>query len=246
MEKPLIGIVAPRYVGEKGRIFQDSTRFFNLVPTRIYEAGGIPSGILFPKNNYHDEVLSNYDGFVLQGGSIIESTQVNVVHHALTNGKPLLGICAGMQTIAAYEFIRKFLGKNISYELIEKYFNEHLSCFFLKKVPNHNKLDPFYIDRIEESKHPVILDNSIIKDVFSRSVINAPSVHNYAVRDGVFENSDLFRVTGRSEDGVIECVESNADNCLVGVQFHPELEDSNIKLFENTVNEARLVRKKES
>lgn len=243
MEKPLIGVVAPRYAGEKNRIFQDSTRFFNLVSNRIYEAGGIPAGVLFPNNTYQNDILNNYDGFVLQGGSVIESTQVNVVHHAIMHDKPILGICAGMQTIAAYEFIRKMLGNNISPKMIEKYFQEYFSKLFLKKVSNHNKLDPFYINRIEESKHRVILEDSQIKDLFKESVINMPSVHNYAVRYSIFANSDMFKVVGRSEDGVIECIESK-NNIIIGVQFHPELEVENIHLFENTVDEARLVRKR--
>ena len=64
-----------------------------------------------------------------------------------------------------------------------------------------------------------------------------PSVHGFIIKEGVFENSD-FEIVGRSEDGVIEAVEG-LEGFKIGVQFHPEIEKDNYKLFEKLVLECR-------
>lgn len=62
------------------------------------------------------------------------------------------------------------------------------------------------------------------------------TLHNSVAREEIFENDDcVFKVTGISDDNVIEVAESKSDWWCVGVQFHPELETENLKLFEKLI-----------
>ena len=65
------------------------------------------------------------------------------------------------------------------------------------------------------------------------------ALHNSVAREEIFENDDcVFKVTGISDDNVIEVTESKSDWWCVGVQFHPELETENLKLFEKLIEKS--------
>lgn len=80
---------------------------------------------------------------------------------------------------------------------------------------------------LDGSKHLVYLNGGILKRL-GGSVLLVNSYHREKL-----EKSSYFRVTGISEDGVIEAIEG--DNFMIGVQWHPEKDiDDNIfsqKLF---------------
>ena len=196
----------------------------------IKKAGGIPIGIFFPDNKFNMDVMKLCDGFLFTGGGVIESSQVQAVHYAITNNRPILGICLGMQTIAAYEWFKKTYGDKISYEIIEKEYKTEFENLFLERKEGHNNVNPFYTKDINKSKHGIKLSEGTLFNIFSSNYIFMPSVHSYIVKKNVFKNSDLFKITGISDDGVIEAIEG--DNFKIGVQFHPEIEKENIKLFE--------------
>ena len=244
MDKPLIGIIAPRHVGKKDRVFQNMVRFSAAFPHIIYLAGGIPVGVFFPNNEFNKDIMNACDGFVFQGGSIIESSQLLAVKYALESRKPLLGVCLGMQTMATFDW----LIQNGYYtdEQIINYYKQAMLERVLEKRKHHNNLDPFYLSKINKSKHEVNIDaNSRLYNIYNKKLITVPSVHNYAIKEEALANSKMFHIIGRSNDGSIEAIEANrSDLFAIGVQFHPELEDANLLLFEETVSEARLVRKR--
>ena len=82
MEKPIIGMISPRNTKED-KPFDNYTKFINTYPKRIIEAGGIPIGLVFPSGNFEIEQAELCDGFVLQGGPIIESYQINAIKYAI-------------------------------------------------------------------------------------------------------------------------------------------------------------------
>ena len=57
-----------------------------------------------------------------------------------------------------------------------------------------------------------------------------PSIHRYRLPNVV----DKLKVKGRAEDGTIEVIEYN--DKIFGVQFHPENESINNKLFKYIIN----------
>lgn len=65
--------------------------------------------------------------------------------------------------------------------------------------------------------HRVKLCNGKLKDICGVDTINVNSHHLQTVK-----NSHYFRVVGRSDDCLIEAIESNNNFFQIGVQWHPE------------------------
>lgn len=241
MTKPIIGIISP-YTEENDRPFFSQIKFVNNYSKRIVEAGGIPIGILFPDGEFHEELLNLCDAFLFTGGSKISSAQVNAVHYARIHSKPVLGICLGFQTFLAYNWVKCNL-KDLNYDIIKEIYKieeENEEADFLERINGHDKLDPFYLSRIEESKHDIKLNkDSILYKIYQKETISVPSIHNWGITE--FNNNDLFKATGKSLDGVIESIESVDSNWFsLGVQFHPELEDENLILFKYFIDSVKF------
>ena len=245
MSKPVIGMISPRSV-EEDRPFNNYTKFVNTYPKRIIEAGGVPIGIVFPDGKFEIEEVELCDGFILQGGPILESGQINTIKYAIDKKKPMLGICLGMQTMAGYNWVNNELGDVQTYEEIDNFFKPEHEDYFLEKREGHNELNPFYLSQIEKSKHNVTIDkDSRLYRIYEKELISVPSLHGYVVKDNAFEGSELFKVVGKSDDGTIEAIESlNPNHFMIGVQFHPELEDENNDLFKKLINEAKKTKRK--
>lgn len=92
----LIGIIYRESVSENGNkiyvIYQDMVN-------SIIKSGGIPIGI---DNKNIRIYLDLCDGFILQGGDEVDFKNFLVIEEIRKRGKPLLGICLGMQEIAMY------------------------------------------------------------------------------------------------------------------------------------------------
>lgn len=233
MGKPIIGIVSSRKV-DRENPFKNKTCFTDNFAKMVELSNGVPLGIVFPDGKFIEEEMEICDGFIFQGGSVIEPCQLMAIKYAIDNKKPILGICLGMQTMAAYEWF-----KGNSFNNIEKDYLEEYEKQYLKEAKGHNTVDPFLMSDIEKSKHEVILDkNSILYDIYKDDTLSFPSVHNYSVNESIFDKNSLFKITGKSKDGTIEVIESLDSNYwMVGVQFHPELEKNNLILFKEFVNQ---------
>ena len=163
MRKPLIGIITYRNIGEDDRPYSDFIKFQSVYVKYLMDNGAIPIGLSFPYGEFDVNNISMCDGFLFTGGSLIESYQIEVLDYAIKNKKPVLAICNGLQTIGAYEWLRKKFDYKIDSNKIEKFYEAKNEIKFLHKVENHNKLNPFYLSRIKESKHYVMLDKEYEK-----------------------------------------------------------------------------------
>ena len=241
MYKPIIGIVAPMHLS-KDRPFKNYIKFINNFPKRIISSGGIPIGLLFSDGKFNEEEAKICDGFLIQGGVNVDSYSINVINYALKNKKPVLGICLGMQTMVAFEWITSKLGDDITYEQIDNYYNYNLENEFMENKIGHNNVNPLYEKDIDKSKHEVYLDKkSRIYNIFGNDVINMPSLHNQVVKEKIIKKH--FKVTGYSKDKVVEAIESiDPNQWIVGVQFHPELEDKNNGIFKELIKQASKVK----
>ena len=221
--KPLIGITGN--FGDKG--CELAKGYYQ----SILEAGGSP--VVIPP--YMDSLalsslLEELDGIVLSGGSDMnpllvgeepipqlrginaerDVPELTLIRQAYNKQIPMLGICRGIQMLAAA------LGGSIYQDLGVQY----------KDAPliKHSQ------DLVrEQASHTAFIDkDSMLGNLFKNAglsendkaewMLPVNSFHHQAVR----ESGMRLRVSARSSDGVIEAVESSEHKSILGVQWHPE------------------------
>jgi putative glutamine amidotransferase len=160
----------------------------------------------------------DYDGVVILGGGDVDparyggdtdeptvhcvdtgadETEIDLVHGAIENGRPELGICRGLQLINV-----AFAGSLI----------EDLGPDSLHKI--HQPQPPM-------ASHPVqIAPDSLLASALGTDAITVQSGHHQAVR----RLGDRLRVVATAADGVVEAVELARpdEGWLLAVQWHPE------------------------
>jgi putative glutamine amidotransferase len=220
---PLIGI-ATGYAGpDPNRAF---VRLGNLnycdlnYSRRVERAGGLP--IFLP--HLHEDVdariaqtASMLDGLLLTGGEDVDPThygqdwfacdtpparerdhfELPLVRAFFETGKPMLGICRGIQLInvamggTLVQDIPHFVG------------------------PTHHSQSA----ETTESTHQVSLDESSrLARIFGAVTVDVNSHHHQAVDRAAAG----VKVVGRSEEGIVEAIEHAQHPYLIGVQWHPE------------------------
>lgn len=166
----------------------------------IAEAGGIPMILPYHAENI-DWALSIADGIVVTGarpGADVPDArrqfELQLVLGALKMGKPLLGICHGMQLI----------GECLGGELVTDLPTSNIS-HLPQDVPDIVAHDI------------TIVDGSGLADWAGGAVQHVNSLHRH-----VLMGEGRFRVTARATDGIIEAFEGETDAFCLGVQWHPE------------------------
>jgi len=227
MPAPLI-LVAP---GTQARGAEFSDRAVTLseaYPAAIIAAGGIPWIMpCTPVPEMIAESVRRCDGVMLTGGDDVmpelfkarlsprlratvsgtdparDLTEMLLLAETFRRRKPLLAICRGQQVL------------NVA-------FGGKLIVDIPSEVPgaiNHCRMD-----RKDAVVHPIQLaEGSLLAQIFGTTKLGVNSSHHQAVREAVCP----FRVSARSQDGVIEAMElSLAERRLLpyvlAVQFHPE------------------------
>lgn len=209
-KKPIIGVVMYPYTDkDNDKIYEVLTPIIE----SISKAGGVPIGI-FPTQiaNFQEEQLKNIpnltskekedivrqinmcDGIIKPGAIKLFDFDRFIYNYVFNNNNiPYLGICAGMQIMAAY-------GKGfIKNEKIEE------------SLVNHKSKDDAYA-------HEIVLFNGKLKDIIGEDVIRVSSRHSYKV-----PNSGVHNISALSYDNVIEAIESPYCDFNIGLQWHPEL-----------------------
>ena len=237
MKNPLIAIAGG--IAKDSRIEfvgEDYTRINNNYPKAIADAGGIP--VILPLIEDIDilvEQLSICNGLLLPGGNdvnplsykelprpllgssnaLVDWYHINLAKKALELNMPILGICRRCQILNV-----AFCGtlhQDISYATDSP---------ILHKQESH----------LSEKCHPIYIEeDSIIHEIFGDNYI-VNSAHHQAVK----EVAPNFKNTAVSPDGIIESIEMEGKNFVVGVQWHPEmlsLKDSvMLQLFEDFIS----------
>jgi len=192
-------------------------------PSVIYERLENLNGVLLPGGIDVDPVFYGQERApkLEDTDAALDQFEFRVLDHARRNRLPVLGICRGHQVMNVY----------YGGSLIQDIPSQHISDVTVK----HR-----YVPRIHpDAQHPItITPGSILHDVLQTERIVVNTIHHQAVE----RLAAGFGVSARSEDGIIEAMESTGDIFLVGVQFHPEKmsnDDRRMKaLFARFVKEA--------
>lgn len=171
-------------------------------------------------------VLDRIDGLLLSGGGDLNPLYVGeepvpglggvnakrdlpellLVRMAYDRQIPMLGICRGIQMIAAA------LDGQLYQDLGSQYCGDaqHNETPLIKHSQDLERSQPSHTVAIEP--------DSLLASVFACDHLAVNSFHHQAVR----EPGPHLRVSARSADGVIEAVESSEHKSIIGVQWHPE------------------------
>lgn len=163
------------------------------------------------------------DGLVLQGGADIDPAiygetrapetgttdpvrdrfELDLLHAFAAAGKPVLGICRGMQLI------------NVAYGGT---LHQDLSTCGAAAF-SHQRMELY-----DEHRHTVRFgEGSWLRQLYAGTQqLSVNSIHH----QGVKQLGHGLIADAWSEDGVVECVRDPARQFIVGVQWHPEFHDS--------------------
>ena len=203
---------------------------------QVIAAGGTP--LIIPPSADVDTIVStldHIDGLLLSGGADInplycgeepsphlrhinrerDLPELLVTQLAYNRQLPILGICRGIQTLAVA------LGGKVLQDV--------------QTAIKHSQ----DADRSEPT-HSVPLDKgSTLARLYNQERIYVNSFHHQAVG----EPGPRLRCTARSQDDLIEAVESTEFRAVMGVQWHPECLKEGLPLFCWLVDEASTYRR---
>jgi len=216
MTLPLIGITCNTLAATDTRPL--GFRLNQAYARAVIEAGGAP--VLIPIFGEGEALRATFDvlaGLLLPGGADVDPTRYGAAPHpmsgeadplldetelalarwALDEGKPVLGICRGLQCL-----------------------NVAAGGTLLQDVPTEvpNVL-PHNVDPRDAIAHSILVEAvSQLADILGMTTVEVNSRHHQAVR----ELGSGFVATAWAPDGVIEGIEWRDSPFAVAVQFHPE------------------------
>lgn len=223
----IVGVVPTARLFENDDPYQDNYVFVNSYVRRVAEAGGVPVGLLSVDGALAPGALERCDALLLCGGRKIWPYHIQAVEHAAQTGKPLLGVCLGLQAVCAYYMIREEAEKRSLHGSAVDLFSalKREKYFFTRPVAHHWDV---HLTRatVDAVKHPVRIapDSRLARILGADSTLGA-SMHNYRT-DHVPAG---LRLCAQTDDGCIEGVENDT---MLAVQFHPEVDSVHEKLFE--------------
>jgi putative glutamine amidotransferase len=183
----------------------------------VVRAGGVPV-LLPPVGTGHAELVDRIDGLVLAGGADLgdqehrDEFEFPLLRNAIAADRPVVGVCRGLQVLNVA------LGGTL---------HQHLP-----DVVGHDGHRPA-LGVFGDTTVTFAADSVITKILGAATKV---SCHHHQAIDRIGAG---LRVTGRADDGTIEAVELAGRTFVVGVQWHPEHDDTDDRLFAALVRFAR-------
>ena len=217
-KRPLIGVTASFYPNENNPPLSQQSVNRDYV-LGVIKAGGMP--VIIPAM-WETELIEAYaeqlDGLMVPGGEdvdpkyygqepheklgrlspIRDHTEITLIRKMAELGKPIFGICRGMQ------MINVAFGGDMIQDIPSAIENclKHMGDMQYRSKPVHSV---------------ALTPGSRVHGIFGKDEIQVNTFHHQAI-DRLAEG---FEVTGRSPEGIAEAFE-NAQAKIWGVQWHPE------------------------
>lgn len=187
-------------------------------PEKLSQLSRLCSGFLFTGGHdvspelYHQQPLPD----VISACKARDDMELHLLHLALQQDKPILGICRGIQ------FINAALGGTLYQDLP----TQHPSA------TEHHMAPPY-----DRAVHTVsILPQTPLHRLLGTDSLSVNSYHHQAIKD----LSDQLTAMAISEDGLIESVCMPGKKFLWATQWHPEFswksDESSRKIFQAFVH----------
>lgn len=231
--KKVIGVVPKGILFDQEKpATSDIYQLANNYIKRVTEAGGIAVGLAPVDGRVSQEQLELCDGFIVQGGTQMWPYHFQVIHHAVTTGKKLLGICLGCQLIHRYYRMCHMVEEMgmvgpMDEAIIDLFFNKEIGHDLLHRVEGHMGKGITREDT-ECVKHVVdVVSGTVLHRLLGREQARGASFHNWRAEEPAPEITVNAWATDGS--GTIEGLENGSN--ILGVQFHPEVDDKLPELF---------------
>jgi gamma-glutamyl-gamma-aminobutyrate hydrolase PuuD len=228
--RPLIGLCGHADRARYGMWDHEAVLLSRTYIDVVIAAGGTP--LLLPPVATSAEAVDRLDGVVLTGGPDVsphrygapphprtgaprperDATEIAVLHRALDLGIPVLGVCRGMQLL-----------------------NVALGGTLIQHLPDAVHHDGHRPRPGVYGEMTVTLDPAGRVGAAVGAQVRVQCHHHQAL-DRVASG---LLVTGRAADGTVEAVELPDRDFVVGVQWHPEQDATDLRLFTALVNAAR-------
>jgi len=236
MKRPVIGITSDYSDGYDEKYPDLLTyRIKSSYIDSVIKGGGIPLIIPFIKDISFREIISSIDGLIISGSRddihpyfINQSSpppaknyinrqdfEFRLASEAIEKDIPILGICGGMQ------LLNVLFGGNLI---------EDIPTITGSNIHKNGYYDIAHKIRI----HP----NTHLYRATKSKTLAVNSTHHQAV----YFIPSCFRIAAVAEDGIIEAIELDSDNMVLGVQYHPEAlinRKRHSMLFEYFIKKAR-------
>lgn len=202
----------------------------------VNKAGGI--AVLLPPQpvdaSIASAVLEGLDGLIITGGKDVDPARYGQAAHPETDEpRPDRDAWEDALLTAAIEKELPFLGICRGAQLM----NVALGGTLHQHLPEVVGSTRYNLGHGEFAQNEVTVEGSTLASLIGGSVVGR-SYHHQAI-DVV---ADGLVVTARSDDGTIQAVELPSVPFGVGVQWHPEQDDDDIRLFQGLVEAAKAYR----
>lgn len=212
--------------------------------TAIEQAGGIILATGRPRDEEEIRAIAELsDGLLLTGGSDVcpelykeerrhcnninrerDELEVALVKQMLRLGKPVLGICRGMQVMNVA------LGGSLYQDIMQEMPNaiEHDFHFDKKGVA---------LPRDFRAHEVIIASETLLGSIFKTTTSAVNSLHH----QGVKTLGKGFVASAHTSDGLVEAIELPGYSFVLGVEWHPEElgDESSKKIFQSFIDAAR-------
>jgi putative glutamine amidotransferase len=199
----------------------------------VVAAGGTP--VLLPPLGTDPTIVELLDGLIISGGTDVGPEHYGAEPHELTRAQPARDLHDMALTRAALAAELPLFSICRGAQIL----NVALGGSLIQHIPDVNpeanyQPAPGVFGNVEFTTVP----GSISEDLLGPRA-SAPCYHHQAL-DGI---ADGLYVTAAAADGTVEAVETTSGGWVLGVQFHPEQNPDDLRLFSGFVDAARNYRK---